>query len=101
MTYILSQVSKIPYVNRMFIVNLETVGLSICLIYLFNIVVGLLPLFRVIRKTPAKILSRHDVEWFEKNKKQTNLFYLDSFVFSFSFLFLFLVCLVFVENVRF
>lgn len=62
MTYILSQVSKIPYVNRMFIVNLETVGLSICLIYLFNIVVGLLPLFRVIRKTPAKILSRHDVE---------------------------------------
>lgn len=62
MTYILSQVSKIPYVDRMFIVNLQTVGLSIFIIYGFNIIVGLLPLFKVIRKTPARILARHDVE---------------------------------------
>ena len=62
MTYILSQVSKIPYVDRMFIVNFKTVGLCIGIIYLFNILIGLLPLFRVVRKTPAKILSRHDVE---------------------------------------
>jgi len=62
MTYILSQVSKIPYVDRMFIVNFNTIGLCIGIIYLFNILVGLLPLFKVIRKTPAKILSRHDVE---------------------------------------
>ena len=62
MAYILSQVSKIPYVDRMFMVNFKTVGISIIIIYLFNILVGLLPLFRVVRKTPAKILSRHDVE---------------------------------------
>ncbi len=62
MTYILSQISKISYVNRMFIVNFTTIGISICIIYLFNIIVGLLPLYRVIRKTPAKILARHDVE---------------------------------------
>ena len=62
MTYILSQISKVPYVDRMFVVNFQTVGMSIIIVYLFNIIVGLLPLFKVLRKTPAKILARHDVE---------------------------------------
>ncbi len=62
MTYILSQISKVPYVDRMFVVNFQTVGISIIIVYLFNIIVGLLPLFKVLRKTPAKILARHDVE---------------------------------------
>lgn len=62
MAYILSQVSKIPYVDRMFIINFSTVGISILLVYAFNIIVGLLPLFKVLRKTPARILARHDVE---------------------------------------
>ena len=62
MTYILKQISKISYVDRMFIVNFKTVAISILIVYLFNILVGLLPLFKVVRKTPAKILARHDVE---------------------------------------
>lgn len=62
MSYILSQVSKIPYVDRMFMINFKTVGISMLIVYAFNILVGLLPLFKVIRKTPAKILARHDVE---------------------------------------
>ena len=62
MTYILNQVSKMPYVDRIFIVNTTTVSISILLVYIFNIIVGLLPLHRVIKKTPAKILARHDVE---------------------------------------
>ena len=62
MSYILAQVIQIPYLDRLFVVNFKTVGLSILLIYLFNILVGLLPLFKVIRKTPAEILARHDVE---------------------------------------
>lgn len=62
MAYILSQVSKIPYVDRMFIINFNTVGISVLLIYLFNIIVGLLPLVKVLRKTPARILARHDLE---------------------------------------
>lgn len=62
MTYILYQISKISYVSRMFVVNINTIGLSIILVYLFNILVGLLPVFRVVRKTPAQILARHDVE---------------------------------------
>ena len=62
MTYILSQVSKIPYVDRMFSININTIGISICIIYLFNIIVGLAPLYKVLRKTSATILARHDVE---------------------------------------
>jgi len=62
MAYILFQISKIPYVDRMFIINFTTIGISIALVYIFNIIVGLLPLFKVLRKAPARILSRHDVE---------------------------------------
>lgn len=62
MSYILSQVSKIPYVDRMFIINAKTVGICILIVYSFNIIVGLLPLFKVVRKTPARILARHDIE---------------------------------------
>lgn len=62
MTYILSQVSKIPYISRMFIIDFQTVGISVILLYAFNIIVGLLPLYKVLRKSPAKILARHDLE---------------------------------------
>lgn len=62
MTYILSQISKIPYADRMFVIDFKTVGISIAIVYIFNIIVGLMPLFKVLRKTPAKILSRHDVQ---------------------------------------
>ena len=62
MTYALKTISSIEYMSRMFVINILTIGISIILIYVFNIVVGLLPLFKVLRKTPAQILARHDVE---------------------------------------
>lgn len=62
MTYILSQISKISYIDRIFIVNFKTIGLSIVIVYLFNIIVGLLPIFKILRKDPARILARHDVD---------------------------------------
>ena len=62
MTYILSQITKINRLDRMFMVNFKTIGLSILIIYGFNILIGLLPLYKVIRKTPAKILARGDIE---------------------------------------
>ena len=62
MSYILIQISKIPYVDRMFIINFSTIGISLGIVYIFNIIVGLLPLYKVIRKAPARILARHDVE---------------------------------------
>ena len=62
MTYILNALSKVPYISKMFVIDVKVVGASIILIFTFNIVVGLLPLFKVLRKTPAQILSRHDLE---------------------------------------
>lgn len=62
MTYILNTVSKVPYVGKMYVVNVITIGISILLVYGFNVVVGLMPLFKVLRKRPAQILARHDVE---------------------------------------
>ena len=62
MTYILSAITKVPYIGRMYIINGLTIGISILIVYAFNIIVGLMPLFRVLRQTPAKILARHDVE---------------------------------------
>ncbi len=62
MSYILSKVSMIPFIDRIYVINLATVGISILIEYLFNIVVGLLPLYKITRKTPAKILSRNDIQ---------------------------------------
>ncbi|WP_304970776.1 ABC transporter ATP-binding protein/permease, partial [Romboutsia ilealis] len=48
MAYILNGISNIPYVDRMFIINNKTVGISILIVYLFNIIIGLMPLHRVL-----------------------------------------------------
>ncbi|MCI8519555.1 MAG: ABC transporter permease [Clostridia bacterium] len=61
MTYILETLSKVPYMSRMFEINLQTVLISITIAYVCNIVFGLMPLFNILRKTPAKILARHDI----------------------------------------
>lgn len=62
MTYILETLSKVPYMSKMFQINIGIVLISINIAYLSNIVFGLMPLFNILRKTPAKILSRHDIE---------------------------------------
>ena len=61
-TYILSNLSKIKYLNNMFIVNPFIIGISIIIVYLFNIIIGLLPVFNTMRKKPAQILARHDID---------------------------------------
>ena len=62
MTYVLLMLSQNVYIAKNYVVNVSTVGISILITYAFNIIVGLIPLFKVLRKTPAKILSRHDIE---------------------------------------
>ena len=62
MTYILASITKIQSASRLFIVNFQTIGLSVLIIFGVNILVGLLPLFKILRKRPARILARHDVE---------------------------------------
>ncbi len=59
MAYILI---NLPYVETIFEVNTFIVTLSIITVYLFNIVIGLLPVYSTMIKTPAYILSRNDVE---------------------------------------
>ena len=62
MLYILKQLSNISFLSRMFVVNLPVVLISIIFILFFNIVFGLIPVFTTMRQTPAKILSRTDLE---------------------------------------
>ena len=62
MAYIIKCLTQISYVGKMFVLNFNVIATSVVLMYVFNILVGLLPLFKVLRKTPAQILSRHDIE---------------------------------------
>ena len=59
---ILKEITKISLLSGMFILNLNVILISIIIIYTFNLIVGLIPIWNVIRKTPAYILSRNDVD---------------------------------------
>lgn len=61
MSYILYKLAGMVYFSDMFLVTPAILGLCLAAIYGFNLVFGLLPVFRTIRKTPAAILSRIDV----------------------------------------
>lgn len=61
MAYVLYSLTKVPYVNDLYMVNVFTFILSIVTVLIFNLVVGLLPVYNTIRKTPAQILARYDV----------------------------------------
>lgn len=62
MSYCISVLSSVRYVASNYVVNINVVILCIVMLYVFNIVVGLIPVFNTIRKTPASILARTDVE---------------------------------------
>ena len=61
MNYILYQLSFISLISDKFMVNLFTMLITILFVYIFNIIVGLLPVFKTLVKTPAQILSRNDI----------------------------------------
>lgn len=62
MAYIIKLLLKIDYLKSSFVLDFKVILLSIILLYGFNILVGLFPVINVLRKTPASILSRHDIE---------------------------------------
>ncbi len=62
MTYILSKLCNISYLSSMIALNPVVIGGAILTVYLFNSIVGLIPVFTTMRKTPAAILARHDVD---------------------------------------
>lgn len=62
MSYIVSNLTKLSYIGDQFLLNGTVVGLSIVLMFVFHILVGLLPVFHTMRKTPAKILASNHVD---------------------------------------
>lgn len=61
MTYILYNITKIKYLTDFCILNPLTVGISTIICFVFNIIVGLIPVANTMRKRPAEILSRKDI----------------------------------------
>lgn len=61
MSYIVSRLADISYLEDMFLMNTKVFATGLIVIFLFNIVIGLLPVFSTMRKTPAEILARTDV----------------------------------------
>ena len=59
--YVLYQFSKIKHIEGMFVVNPFLILLSLVLVLIFNLIVGLIPVFNTIKKRPAEILSRTDI----------------------------------------
>lgn len=62
MAYILKTLSSVKYLKGLFLINSGIVILSVIFVYLFNLIIGLLPVFNVVRKRPAAILARHDLD---------------------------------------
>ena len=61
MAYILHELTKIPYIGDTLMMNPVVFGICFVLILGFDILAGLIPVFRTMRKTPAEILARNDV----------------------------------------
>lgn len=62
MSYALYKLSKVSYLSAIFAMNPVVFFGAIIIVYVFNAVVGLIPVFNTMRKTPAAILARHDVD---------------------------------------
>ena len=61
MAFIVSRLVEVSYLRDMFVVNFWVLLICLIVVYGLNIIFGLLPVWRTIRKTPAAILSRTDV----------------------------------------
>lgn len=62
MSYIIQGLRLVPYYADQFMFNSTVVLISATILVVFNIVIGLLPVHNVIRKTPARILSGNNVD---------------------------------------
>ena len=61
MTLIISRVVKIAAFENMFMINPGVFLVCLIVIFGLNFIFGLLPVWRTIRKTPAAILARTDI----------------------------------------
>ena len=61
-SYVLNKLSHIDMFKYSFVININVVLFSIIIIYIFNLVTSLIPVYMLIRKEPARILSRNDID---------------------------------------
>ena len=61
MGYVMYNVAQVGYLSSMYRVTWWLLAGCFCVLFLFNMLAGLLPVFRTMRKTPAAILARNDV----------------------------------------
>ena len=61
MAFALSKLSKVTYFSDIFLINPPVIFVCLILVYGLNLLFGLLPVWKTIRKTPAEILSRTDI----------------------------------------
>ena len=61
-SYALAKLSRLTYLSTIFAMNPVVFFGAIIVVYVFNSIVGLIPVFNTMRKTPAAILARHDVD---------------------------------------
>jgi len=62
MSYIIQGLRMVSYYQDQLMFNTTVVLISVIILVAFNIIVGLLPVRNVIRKTPARILSGNNVD---------------------------------------
>ena len=60
--YCLHVLSDISFVSKNYAMNGYIIIFCMIVLYGFNIIISLIPVFNTMRKTPAQILSRHDVD---------------------------------------
>lgn len=62
MYYALGNISAISYdISNNYIVTPAIAGITFAIMLLFNMIAGLIPVWRTMRKTPAAILARNDI----------------------------------------
>ncbi len=62
MGYILHSLTQYKFFANQYVFDERIVLISVAVVYVFNIIFGLLPVFFTMRKTPAQILARTDVD---------------------------------------
>lgn len=61
MAFLITRLVRVSYLRDMFLMNTGVMLVCVIVIYGLNIIFGLMPVWRTIRKTPAAILARTDV----------------------------------------
>jgi hypothetical protein len=62
MGYVLHSLTQYQYFANQYVFDSRVILISLGIVYVFNILFGLMPVFFTMTKTPAKILSRTDVD---------------------------------------